>query len=228
MKKIIFGIFAHPDDEAFGPSGALLRETKAGNELYLITLTSGEAGTNQDNDTSLGETRLREWRAAGALMGATDMYALDYRDSQLTNVDMITASERIRAIVQPLIASASPDTVIEFITNDLNGISGHIDHIVAARAACHAFYTLKQADKRLSRVRLSCVSRSALPTSNTHWLYMEAGRTLEEIDETVDARDLQPEIIAIMRAHHSQRADGETHIAQQGDRLGIYHFIVKQ
>ena len=37
MKKIIFGIFAHPDDEAFGPSGTLLLETRSGTELHLIT-----------------------------------------------------------------------------------------------------------------------------------------------------------------------------------------------
>ena len=47
MKRVIFGIFAHPDDEAFGPSGTLLMETKAGTELHLITLTLGEAGITQ-------------------------------------------------------------------------------------------------------------------------------------------------------------------------------------
>ena len=32
MNKIIFGIFAHPDDEAFGPSGALLKAVREGAE----------------------------------------------------------------------------------------------------------------------------------------------------------------------------------------------------
>ena len=41
MNRII-GIFAHPDDEALGPSGTLATLAKE-NEVYLICVTSGEA-----------------------------------------------------------------------------------------------------------------------------------------------------------------------------------------
>lgn len=227
MKKIIFGIFAHPDDEAFGPAGTLLMETRAGTELHLITLTVGEAGTNPDNDKDLGAVRLAEWRAAGQLLGATSMHFLGFHDGQLNNQAMITAGHKIVDLITTILQSSDSDTVVEFMTIDLNGISGHIDHIVAARAACWAFYRLKKDDARLTRIRLACLPNTYLATSNTNWLYMEPGRTSKEIGETIDARALKNDIITVMRTHHSQRDDGESHIAHLGDNLGLNYFIVK-
>jgi LmbE family N-acetylglucosaminyl deacetylase len=227
MKKILFALFAHPDDEAFGPSGTLLSETRAGTELHLLLLTSGDAGTNPDNHQDLGAIRLKEWQAAGQLMGASSMHYLGYKDSQLANQSMIDISQRVTEIITELIATAPDDAYIELLSNDLNGITGHIDHIVAARAACYVFYQLKQRDKRFVRIRLSCLSRRDIPAVNTDWLYMDAGRTPEEINETVDNRHLREEIIAIIRTHHTQRRDGNYCIARRGAQLGIDHFIVK-
>ena len=228
MKKIIFAIFAHPDDEAFGPAGTLLLETRNGAELHLILLTSGDAGTNPDDHTDLGAVRLQEWQTAGALMGATGMHYLGYKDGQLNNLAMLEASERIVDLMTPIVEAAPADTEIELLTNDLNGITGHIDHIVAARTACYVFYTMKQRDSRFSRIRLACLPATTMPESNTHWLYMEAGRRDDEIDEIIDARHLHDELITIIRTHHTQRGDGEQHIAQRGDNIGLSHFIVKQ
>jgi LmbE family N-acetylglucosaminyl deacetylase len=228
MKKIIFAIFAHPDDEAFGPAGTLLLETRNGAELHLILLTSGDAGTNPDNHADLGAVRLQEWQTAGTLMGATGMHYLGYKDGQLNNLAMLEASERIIDLMTPIIEAAPADTEIELLTNDLNGITGHIDHIVAARTACYVFYSMKQHDPRFTRIRLACVPNSALPESNTNWLYMEAGRPDNEIDETVDARHLHDELITIIHTHHTQRGDGEQHIANRGKDIGLSHFIVKQ
>ncbi|MET0979829.1 MAG: PIG-L family deacetylase, partial [Candidatus Saccharimonadales bacterium] len=187
MKKLLFAIFAHPDDEAFGPSGTLLKETQAGTELHLLLLTNGDAGANPDNLDDLGAARLKEWRMAGTLMGAKDMHYFGYKDGQLTNQAMIEAGQRIIEHITPIIQAASDDTIIEFLSNDLNGITGHIDHIIAARIACHVFYSLKHDDARLERIRLSCLPFQDAPESNIHWLYMEAGRTPDEITETVDA-----------------------------------------
>jgi len=227
MKKIIFGIFAHPDDEAFGPSGTLLMETKAGNDVHLITLTLGDAGTNPDNVPDLAAVREKEWHEAGRLIGAKSMHFLGYKDGQLNNLAMLEIYGKLIALIQDIVRDEPEDVEIEFMSMDTNGISGHIDHIVAGRSACYAFYKLKETDPRVTRLRLTCIPKTFLPVSNTHWLYMDAGRDESEIGEVVDARQYYDEIIAIMRAHHSQRGDGESHIANRGDQIGISHFIVK-
>lgn len=227
MQKIIIGIFAHPDDEAFGPSGALLLETRAGTILHLITLTAGEAGMNPDQLSDLHKVRLDEWRAAGQLLGATSMHYLGYRDGQLCNQSMIEINQRLVETITALTKDAPADAVIELMTLDLNGFTGHIDHIVAARAACWAFYELKKADPRYQRIRLACIPSSELPQSSTEWIYREAGRSSAEIDETIDARSLRKGILAIMDVHHSQRADRDSLLARRGDQLGMDYFIVK-
>lgn len=227
MRKIIFGIFAHPDDEAFGPCGTLLLETQSGSELHLITLTAGENGTNPDNDPDLGQTRLSEWQKAGKLLGASSMQHFGYTDGTLHNLAMIEISERITQVIHRVLETASEDTEIELMTLDLNGLTGHIDHIVAARAASLTFYRFKSTNARFRRIRYFCLPSTYYPAQNTDWIYMEAGRPAEEIDETIDARNLKNDILAVMHAYHSQRGDAESQIATLGDDLGLNHFIVR-
>jgi LmbE family N-acetylglucosaminyl deacetylase len=227
VKKIIFGIFAHPDDEAFGPSGTLLLETRAGSELHLITLTAGENGTNPDSHQDLGAIRLVEWRAAGQLIGASSMHHFGYIDGTLGNIDHVAITTRLESLVRDVLSRQAEPVEIEFMSIDLNGITGHIDHIVAARSACLAFYRLKTAGLPLSRIRLACLAQTQLATANTDFTYMEAGHPLEEIDETIDARAVIDDIYAIMRTHHTQRQDGEVHIARHGEGVAINHFIVR-
>ena len=227
MRNIIFGIFAHPDDEAMGPSGALLKATKEGAELHLITLTNGSAGTNPDNLNNLGSERLNEWRKAGELLGATTMHHLGYTDGELGNNNMIAASNRIKEIVANILLEAPDDTEVTFVTLDLNGYTGHIDHIVAARAACFVFYTLKKHDVRLKAIKFACIPERLRPNVNIDWIYMEPGHSPEEITETVDARNLRDELLNIIHMHHTQRADGDYTIKSQGDDLGLVYFIVR-
>lgn len=227
MKKLIFGIFAHPDDEAFGPAGTLLTEVKAGSDLHLITLTTGQAGTNPDNVPDLGAVRLKEWHEAGKRLGATSMHELGFTDGALCNEMMLSAATMITAIVQHTAESYDEDTTIEFISFDLTGITGHIDHIVATRAACLVFYRLKTADPRLTRLRLYCLPDYHAPTITTDWLFMEAGKSAEMVDEIIDARQYRDEIIHAMEAHHSQRGDFAANLERSSDMLGLDYFIVK-
>ncbi|MEO5950765.1 MAG: PIG-L deacetylase family protein [Candidatus Saccharimonadales bacterium] len=226
MKKIIFGIFAHPDDEAFGPSGTLLLETKAGTELHLISLTAGQNGTNPNNLNNLKEVRLQEWEEAARLIGATKTYHLGFIDGHLDNIAMIEASKQIEDIIHATVTD-NDQVEVEFMTIDPNGISGHIDHIVASRAASFVFFRQKVADTRFTRIRYACISEIQNPTIRTDWLYMDAGRTQAEITETVDARSLKEEITAIMRCHVTQTSDCEAALSRMGANLGINHFITK-
>lgn len=227
MQKIIIGVFAHPDDEAFGVSPTLIKEVAEGAEVHLVTLTSGQHGANPDSHSDLGALRLNEWRRGGELIGVRSFHHLEYVDGTLCNECVHPIVDRLSKLVISLIEGSS-DTPVEFMSFDFGGISGHLDHIVAARAAALCFYRLKETySTRISRLRLRCLPHADMPTHNTDWLYMDAGKTESEIDEVIDATAYHDDIIKVIRAHHSQRSDGEAHIANYGSKLGMNYFIVK-
>lgn len=230
MKRVMFGVFAHPDDEAFGPAATLLKESRDGAEVHIITLTAGEAGANPDNHENLAETRLAEWRNSGDLIGVRPeaMHYLGYADGKLANLDMIEVARKIEEIIRLKLEELAPEDELELLCFDLNGLTGHIDHIVASRAACLAFYRIQAVDGRMRQVRLYCVPREVVPDSNSDWIYMEPGRTSDEISETIDAGQYRDEIVGIVRSHHSQRVDGESFLQKMHEHnlLGINHFIV--
>lgn len=229
MKKVLFGVFAHPDDESFGPAGTIIKEIREnGTDVHIITFTPGDAGTNPDNHEDLGTVRLAEWREAGRLLGVTSQHNLGYRDGHLSNNLYHEIAEKTAEIIDGILAGYDEPVEIDFMTFDLNGLSGHIDHIFASRVACYLFYARKPGDERFKYIRFVCIPKQYVPSQNTHWLYMDAGRSDDECSDTVDAREYRDEIIAAMRAHHSQRGDCEYQLKQRGDNLGIDYFIIKE
>lgn len=227
MKKVIFGIFAHPDDEAFGPCGTLIKEAEDGTDLHLITLTSGEAGQNPDNVPDLAATRDAEWQAACDLIGVTSKHNLKLADGHLDNIAMQSASGTITKIIQEIIDSYSEPIDVEFITFEPNGLTGHIDHIVAARMATFVFHRLKDEGLPLRKMRYYCICEDIAPAHDTTWIYADKGYSEHEVDELVDTRELSDKIIAVMRAHVSQRADCEQYLHTHGSSLGLDHFIFR-
>ena len=222
MKKVIVGVFAHPDDEAFGPAGTLIQEIKAGAQVHLISLTAGEAGANPDNAPDLGAVRLEEWHNAGQIIGATSMTHLGYRDGELSNSDMLPIADHIQVKIFELLSE--PDiSEIELMSFELGGISGHIDHIVAARAACTAFYRLKPHNPRLSRIRLFCLPKSWQPEPDVSWVFMDHGHEDGDL-EKVDVGGCFEQRIEAIKAHHSQRHDGEQLLARCQDDSDAAHF----
>lgn len=226
MKKVIFGIFAHPDDEAFGPCGTLIKEVRDGADVHLFVLTYGGAGQNPDNVPNLATAREAEWRAAGAAIGARSLHGLNGGDGHLDNIAMQAMSADIEPMIRTIVANYHEPLEVEFITFEPNGLTGHIDHIVASRTASFLFHRLKDAGLPLARIRYYCNSEAKKPSPDTSWIFADKGRSEDEINETVDATSLRSEIIAVMECHKTQRADYERYLASQGDQLGIDHFIV--
>ena len=181
---------------------------------------------NPDNHTNLGEVRLEEWKKAGQLIGATTMHHFGYEDGTLGNIHHVEITERIQALILELTKDRL-DIEIEIMSMDLNGITGHIDHIVAGRSALLAYYRLKEKGLPLTRIRLACIPNTVLSEPNTEFVLMETGRTEQEINETIDARLVVNEVYDIIRTHHTQRSDGVGHIVRSGDAVAISHFIVK-
>ncbi len=229
MKKIIFGIFAHPDDEAFGPAGTLLSEVKHGAELHLICFTAGQNGLNPDNIPNLHKVRLKEWDESARRLGAFSKHHLGYVDGKIGNFVMLKAVDQIKKIMREVVNSHVVPVEVEVITMDTNGITGHIDHIAVSRAAHHVFYDLKAEGMPLKRLRVHCLPRAYTGDEpNTDFVFMEPGRLPGEIDEVVDNSQYCKEVIEVMKVHHTQRQDCKTHLDQLGDKVAIDHFIVKK
>jgi len=207
-KKVFIGIFAHPDDESFGPSGTLALQIKEGADVYLILATSGSSGNNPDQHDSLGTIRLKEWEAAGKLLGVKQQFHLDYEDGKLSNDQFVSISGKIEAIVSS-ICEKEPESEITLISMDQNGISGHIDHIVMSFVSCFIYVKLKERYPQIKQLWLACIPEAMLPTPDTSFVYRSKGRSSSEIDLSVDIASVFELKKQIMRSHVSQRNDAE-------------------
>jgi N-acetylglucosamine malate deacetylase 2 len=88
--KILY-IFPHPDDESFGPAGAIHSQVNAGHEVHLLTLTKGGAtqARHKLNLTiaQMGGVRFKEMQKVQKVLSLTSMTVLDYEDSNLKELD---------------------------------------------------------------------------------------------------------------------------------------------
>jgi len=222
MKRLVFGIFAHPDDAAFGPSGTLHLAVKNGADVHLVCATRGGGGTNPDNLDDLAAVREAEEKHAAELIGVSSLEFLGYEDGQLCNRTYLEIANKVIEHIRSVTNSYDDSVEITLITFDPNGLTGHIDHITMAQIATYAY--LKLRDDYTIKLKYFCLDEGASPAANTNWIYMPKGRSQAEIDEQIDASSVKDQKIAIIKAHHSQRHDGETHLAR-GEALFTEHFL---
>lgn len=216
MKKIVFGIFAHPDDEAFGPSASLYAAAQAGTDVHLLLVTDGEQGANPDRAANLGAVRLKEWRKSGELIGATSQKALHYPDGKLCTDNYLAIASKIIQHIQNILESYRQPIQVDFVTFDYQGISGHLDHIAVSMITTYVYVELKKTAKQkitFNHLKYYCLSETVAPEANTTWVYMPAGKQHCHIDETFDFHHTADKKLEIMRSHHSQRTDCDNIIA---------------
>jgi LmbE family N-acetylglucosaminyl deacetylase len=227
MEKILFGVFAHPDDEAFGPSGTLIKRVKDGEKLHLVLVTDGQAGMNPDNDPNLGKTRLKEWRKAGKRMGAVALHSLGYQDGELSNGHFHQIASDVEKIVHETCDSTLQPVELSFTTLDPNGLTGHLDHVAVSMITSYLFYRLKNdppENAKLGTLDYFCYSQDQVPAPDTGFVYMPAGHGQHYINRTVDVSDVLEEKIAVIREHQSQRSDAENLLSRKQQMLATEHF----
>jgi len=170
MSKTLLAIFAHPDDESFGPGGTLAKYGAEGVTVHLICATLGEAG--QNNAAGLGKCenlacqREQELRSAASVLGLAEVHLLSYRDSGMAGS---LANQHPRALVR-----ADPDVLAEQVANlmrrlrpqvvltfDPFGGYGHPDHIAMHRATIAAFEQLPGGE-RPQKLYFTTLSRTYL------------------------------------------------------------------
>ncbi|MDO8609865.1 MAG: PIG-L family deacetylase, partial [bacterium] len=141
MKKIVAAIFAHPDDEAFGPSGTIAKYVKEDADVYLLCATKGEGGENHlldKDERSIFEIREEELQNSAKALGVKQVFFLGFTDGTLCNNLYHKIADKILEILTPL----NPEILI---TNEPRGVSGHIDHVTISMVTSYVFNKLPSA-----------------------------------------------------------------------------------
>jgi LmbE family N-acetylglucosaminyl deacetylase len=128
----VLAFFPHPDDEV---SGTLVSLLDQGNEVYLVTLTKGEAGNSDEqySKSALAQLRTEEMQRAAKLIGVTKLHLLDYLDGGLENLGM----DSLKRIAKSWIDEIKPDILISY--DSKVGLYGHPDHRLSGLALGEVF-----------------------------------------------------------------------------------------
>jgi LmbE family N-acetylglucosaminyl deacetylase len=139
----ILYIFPHPDDESFGPARAMAAQRRQGHEVYLLTLTRGEATKVRHKFgwslEQMGEARNRELENVRTTLDLTDLRVLTLPDGQLKELDPWLIEQSIR----DELLRVKPHVVVTF---PIHGISGFHDHIVTHGAVTRVYLELHGPD----------------------------------------------------------------------------------
>lgn len=136
MAKTMLSVWAHPDDEAFGPAGLVRCLHDEGVRNVIITATRGEGGSSGEPPLAaraeLPALRTAELQAACEILGVDRLELWDYPDGGLDAVNMTELRNRIIAVIN----AEQPHVVLTF---GPDGIYGHPDHIAIHIATTQAF-----------------------------------------------------------------------------------------
>lgn len=228
MQQIIFGIFAHPDDETL-VAGTLMKKSADGAEINLVVITDGQAGSNPINAPDLGQTRLDEWQHSAEIINAQSTHALHYEDGQLNNRLLSHIESDIKDLVIAHLATMTKEAELSFITFDTDGLTGHPDHQLVTTAVMHVYHDLAPylpPNVRLGKLlccRLSNEQAAAGPTTVEFPL---AGYPIDEMDQVTDVSDFVSRKKTIMGCHLSQVNDMEKWKQLGDELLGIECFRI--
>lgn len=204
-------VTAHPDDVDFGAGGTIAQWTAKGIEVAYCIATNGDQG-GEDPDLPRDQMpviRQREQRAAGAILGVTDIEFLNYRDGWLE------PTIELRKKIVKAIRRVKPDRMIIQSPErnwDRLGAS-HPDHMAAGEAAIQAVYPdarnrfafMELLDEGLEPWRVKEVWVTSMITPNHY----------------IDITETFPKKMAALHAHESQTAHNselEKMVREWGER----------
>lgn len=191
MERRLLIVFAHPDDESFGPAGTIAHYAKSGARVHLLTATKGEAGKNATGKTEepLGTMRERELLVAATILGIEHVNFMGYIDKTLQDLEPHRPVEKIVNYMNEF----KPQVVITF---GPTGISRHPDHIAVHHWAHRAF---KQSEYPLK------LYYHTLPAEQMRLRYPELPEGEGEIGAILDVREYRDLKKAAIMCHETQR-----------------------
>ncbi len=218
--KTIVCIFAHPDDEAFGPGGTIAKLSKKYN-IFLLCVTKGEVGlkgkTLKNKSSKLGDARAKELLCSAKILGVKKVYFLGFTDGTLSN----NLYHKIASKVQSHLQKLRPEILI---TYEPQGVSGHIDHITTSMVTMFVAQKLKFVREVWQVCRPNVQSRKR----TDYFVYFPPGYKKSEIDKIVDTKDVWDKKIEAMKCHKSQFKDFQRVVKWQKNFPKEEYFLVKK
>ncbi len=234
---------AHPDDETFGSGGMTAVLAARGVAVHTLLATSGQAGEITDpaldtpaNRANLGALREAEARAAGRVLGTTEVHFLRHVDGQLAAV----GDEPLAREVATVIRQVRPHVVVTF---GPDGVYGHPDHVAIHRATRLAWDLAADEAEDLGGQPPHAAARlfyQVIPVETAEKRNADRGPILldgvphtffgyppEAITTRVDASDVREKKIAALACHHTQTARRLDQIrAMYGDGLLVENYLL--
>jgi N-acetylglucosamine malate deacetylase 2 len=214
--KKILALFAHPDDETFGPGGSFAKWVREGAEIHLVTATKGQSGKNSLGNGEIGKIRAQELLSSAKVLGISSVEFLDFFDGQISNNDL----QKLEEIFTEKIKLIQPDILL---TYDLNGISGHLDHIAVASAASQSFTKTKLVPELYYFVILK-----KYQSKEPYFIFRPDGRDEKEIDLVVDTENVWDQKVEAMHKHKSQFHDVESILKRLENLPKREYFVIKR
>lgn len=224
MKKInpkkLVCVFAHPDDESFGPGGAIAHFAKK-SEVSVICVTNGDADekfSKGHDPKKLGKIRRAELSSACKILGVKDVYFLDFKDGSLNNNNYHDVAQGVEKILNKI----KPDTLMTF---DINGVSGHLDHVAVAMETSYLFEKLSY----VKNLMYFCEKKEIKKIiGSDYFVYFPQGYSKNEVDLIIDVKPYADVRVKAMRAHKSQKSDADWILNAFGKYLDEEYFKVVQ
>ncbi len=213
MSKKLFAIFAHPDDEAFGPAGYLLK-TAQKHEVHVICVTNGAAGKNE-NGSDLKQIRQQELRDSAKVLGIHHVHFLPFEDGCLCNADY----KEIASAVEKILDAHKPE---ELVTFEPRGVSGHLDHIAVTSIVSYLYHK-KDYAKRLLYFAMCEELRNKI---DDYFVFMPPGYKRDQLDLIVNIEDVWDKKVKAILCHLSQKADGSRLLGWMEDLPKEEHFLL--
>lgn len=217
---------AHPDDEASGTAGSMIRTTDAGHRVVVVYATHGEHGTvppDLGEGRTLADYRRLEAEASAQVTGAARVEWLGYADSGMSgweqnahetsfhSADLDEAAGRLAAVLD----EEDADVLVGY---DWHGGYGHPDHVkvhhVAHRAAQLATRRPRLLENTMNRDRM----RAQLAAARERGIEIDGDLDVDapmddgnpiglpetEIHHAVDVMDIIDRKLAALACHSSQ------------------------
>ncbi|MBM4177375.1 PIG-L family deacetylase [Candidatus Gribaldobacteria bacterium] len=133
MKETILVVASHPDDEALGCGGTILKHSSRGDDVFILFLADGESSRdnfslNQD-EKNLIERRKQSGFQVAKILGVKEVFSEKLPDNKCDSLPLL----EIVKIVENVIEKTRPTIIYTHNPSDLN-----IDHQLAFKAVLTA------------------------------------------------------------------------------------------